>query len=428
MAESFDFHEQRSGGLSVVGFVLTVCAIFSSLGWYVTDLQGGGAAAIGAGVSPERGEQIFWGKGTCHTCHSVGERGNMKRCPNQGESKDGAPMGERAVQRAKERSEQTGNPYTATDYLVESIAHPSAYVVKGYPDKLMPLTFTGQIDLDAEEVMSVVAYLQGIGGDTRLEEIARSMGRFGQPIYNKASLAGLGEPVRTISFPTPAWDPDVLLPEQFADYQGLKPGEREGWRRSKLSEEQKEIFTDVEAEWNTEGRAVFQRKKCWQCHEIAGEDFGAMQPGKVGPDLTSIGAIQKTEYIIESILTPNAMIVPPLEDHSDKGRSKMPGYAEQLKVQELIQLAHYLSNRKGPPPEAPDAAAADNATATEEPEPEPKPEPEPEPDNATAADNDTASDNDTAATDNDTAAADNDTAAADNDTAADNETGTGDGP
>src|SRR5204863_4332099 len=52
------------------------------------------------------------------------------------------------------------------------------------------------------------------------------------------------------------------------------------------------------------GERVFRRKEmgCVLCHSIGGVG------GKVGPDLTSIGASAQVDYLIESILYPNRKI------------------------------------------------------------------------------------------------------------------------
>jgi len=39
--------------------------------------------------TPEAGEKLFWGRGTCHVCHRIGKRGYALRGPNLGDSKDG---------------------------------------------------------------------------------------------------------------------------------------------------------------------------------------------------------------------------------------------------------------------------------------------------------------------------------------------------
>ena len=353
--------------MSVFSFIFAVAGVFIYIGWYVTDIQGGGVANIGSGVSPERGEALFWGDGNCHTCHSMGDRGSMKRCPNLGDSEIGPSIGERAALRARERTEQTGVEYTATAYLVECIANPSAYVVEGFPDNLMPLVYTGQIDLDPEEVMSVITYLQTIGGEMDVEALTQAMSRFGQPILQKDRLKNADPVIVPVDLPYPEWE--VFEPEQFAVYHKIIGDEaRAAYRADSLDEEQQEIYEEILEEWIEEGEAIFTAKKCWQCHEIKGKDFGALEAGNVGPDLTSIGSIQPREYIMESILTPDALIVPPLEDHSVDGRSKMPSYAEQIQVTDLMKLAVFLSHQTGVTTES--GAESVNDTETEETEAE----------------------------------------------------------
>ena len=113
-------------------------------------------------------------------------------------------------------------------------------------------------------------------------------------------------------------------------------------------------------EWITEGQEVYAAKKCWQCHVIAGKDFGALEKGKVGPDLSSIGAIQPREYMIESIINPDALVVPPVDEHTAEGRSKMPNYVEQIPLNDLMKLAVFLSAQTTAPPES--AAEPDSLT------------------------------------------------------------------
>src|SRR3989304_9999026 len=105
-------------------FLIVVLSIFPAGGSAVTNLTGGEKKAGGAvDISPEGGEAIFWGKGRCYTCHSLGDNGSAVRCPNLGVwgDKFPLPIGQRAAERAKERQAATGQPYTTTDYLVESL-------------------------------------------------------------------------------------------------------------------------------------------------------------------------------------------------------------------------------------------------------------------------------------------------------------------
>jgi len=50
------------------------------------------------------------------------------------------------------------------------------------------------------------------------------------------------------------------------------------------------------------GEAVFRRKElsCFQCHAIGGAG------GQVGPDFMSLGASAPVDYLVESILVPDA--------------------------------------------------------------------------------------------------------------------------
>ena len=54
----------------------------------------------------------------------------------------------------------------------------------------------------------------------------------------------------------------------------------------------------------TRGEAIFRRNdlSCFKCHAIGGAG------GKVGPDLISLGASAQPDYIVESLLNPNAKV------------------------------------------------------------------------------------------------------------------------
>ncbi len=109
--------------------LLVLLGAFLWIGYAITGLTGGERRTSAAfEISPEGGEAIYWGKGRCFTCHSVGDRGSAVRGPNHGQFGERFPlaMGARAVERAAARSKKTGNTFTAVDYLVESLADPGA--------------------------------------------------------------------------------------------------------------------------------------------------------------------------------------------------------------------------------------------------------------------------------------------------------------
>ena len=108
----------------VFGFLVITILLYNWIGYAITDLSGGAKEPTGAvDMSPEGGEALYWGKGRCYTCHSLGGQGSAVRGPNHGQfgEKFPLPMGARAAERAKERSEKTGNAFTAIDYVIESI-------------------------------------------------------------------------------------------------------------------------------------------------------------------------------------------------------------------------------------------------------------------------------------------------------------------
>lgn len=229
-------------------FMLLVLGTFLWIGQAITAMTGGAKkAASVVEVSPEGGETIFWGKGRCYTCHSLGGQGSAVRCPNLGQfgEKFALAIGARAEERARERSEETGEEYTATDYLVESLAKPDAYLVEGYKNE-MAIVYAPPISLSLDEIKAVISYLQSQGGDLDMETI-EAPSEIAATYYARISAASAAG--------------------------GGDPGAGE------------EVFAD----------------NCSECHQIAGE-------GEViGPALDGIAG-RGLKFITESILTPGKKI------------------------------------------------------------------------------------------------------------------------
>ena len=181
-------------------FILLVITLgaFLWVGAAVTSLTGGEHRTSGeVEISPEGGETIFWGKGRCFTCHSIGGQGSAVRCPNLGQfgSRFLLPIGARAHERAEQRSQQTGQDYTATDYLIESLAKPDAYLVEGYKNE-MAIVYAPPISLTLNDIKAVLSYLQSQGGDLDMEAI-ESPSELGNEYFERiaaASAAGGGDP------------------------------------------------------------------------------------------------------------------------------------------------------------------------------------------------------------------------------------------
>ena len=222
------------------------------------------AALIGGAVeaTPEAGEKIFWGKGACHTCHSIAGRGSAIRGPNLGETgPSGLPVGARAMKRAEERTKQTGKTYSATDYLLESLMEPDAYLVEGF-SKLMPIAWRPPIALKPDEIRAVVTYLQSVGGNVDLAAIDNSpfLAQLQAVVAAGRSQASSGTGPKLLI----SGDPQLG----------------------------KELF------FNADSPAA-----CAKCHMVG--DKGS----NVGPELTTIAAAQPLDYLIDSILEPSKVIV-----------------------------------------------------------------------------------------------------------------------
>lgn len=205
--------------------------------------------ANGGELTPAAGEALFWGKGRCFTCHSVGDRGGERRCPNLGSQGELPAIGARAAARAADLTAKQGRALTPTGYLVESLLNPSAYVVDGFKPE-MPAVMKAPLSLSADEVRAIVVYLQSLGGsvDAAAIELPTSA----------SAAAAAAEP----------WKPDL-------------PGD---------AARGEHLFFDPAG------------PGCATCHKV-GERGGA-----IGPELTHVGGVRGGAELVESILEPSARI------------------------------------------------------------------------------------------------------------------------
>jgi mono/diheme cytochrome c family protein len=111
------------------------------------------------------GQKIFFGKGQCALCHSIGPS-EAARCPNL---------------------EGVGGKLTR-DFIYESLTHPQAYIFKDYrqtPPKVFPATMPHinkpPVDLSEAELLAVVSFAQSLGGEVtvRPEEFLALMPKTG---------------------------------------------------------------------------------------------------------------------------------------------------------------------------------------------------------------------------------------------------------
>jgi len=152
--------------LKIFGFTFFVVAFYSYVGHWVPQKETypPETLEIRADLSTEEmveiGEKIVSGKGTCLGCHTIGSDASSLRFP------DLAGVGARA--RAREEG------HTDVDYLAEALYDPNAYIVEGFQPG-MPTINKPPIGLTDQEILTVIAYLESLGGtpsvtmDTKLK-------------------------------------------------------------------------------------------------------------------------------------------------------------------------------------------------------------------------------------------------------------------
>src|SRR5262249_4219384 len=153
--------------LKVFAFNVVVIAFFLYVGNSIPQLgQDPPKELVLAADAPvedfiKAGQDIFYGKGTCALCHEIGKKG--ERCP------DLAGVGARAETRIHEERYH-GKATNGTEYIVESIMDPVAYVVEGYQPSMPPTIGRQLSDL---EFVAVVSFLQSQGGEVTVNGQSR---------------------------------------------------------------------------------------------------------------------------------------------------------------------------------------------------------------------------------------------------------------
>ncbi len=167
---------------------------------------------------------------------------------------------------------------SGAEYLVESVYNPNAFIVSGYPKNQMQPVNKPPIALSHDEILAIIAYLNTLGGTTDMNFVER--------------ITQVQEP----------WRQGLLKAEEGEDK--FRPPVFKG---------------DVEA-----GDENFQGI-CVKCHRVGTEGRD------IGPELSKIGASQSGEYILESILDPNAVIVRGYKETivmwKERGRESLRGAA-----------------------------------------------------------------------------------------------------
>jgi cytochrome c2 len=200
---------------------------------------------------------------------------------------DLAGAGERAETRIKEERYK-GKATNGAEYLVESLMDPTTYVVEGYQPSMPPV---GR-QLSDLELVAAIAFLQSQGGEVTVN---------GQSRFPKWRGEGGGAvPAAAAATPAP-----------------------------------------VAAPSGASGQELVQQWGCVACHKLDG-------PEKLlGPSLWDIGARQDTNYIRESILQPDTVVVEGFPAGLMKGTLDGSGFYQKVPLQDLNAIVDYLTSLKG---------------------------------------------------------------------------------
>ncbi len=207
-------------------------------------------SAMSAEQLTAKGKQVFGTSGNrCSQCHTIS--GAPGRGPNLG------GIGASAISRALERSAATGKKITAQDYLLESMMKPSAYVVKGYASpSIMPEAYKSPMDLSEEDMKSLVAYMESLGGKVTMTAVTMIA----------------------------------------ADW------------RAEIVSAKKANMTPLRGDIANGKKIFYERMRCIACHmtTVDGKTIGGM----LGPDLSRVGEIRGADSLKALISNPPGDIMP----------------------------------------------------------------------------------------------------------------------
>lgn len=266
-------------GIKIFLFVIAVLAFYSYVGNTVPQkiTYPPETAELNADMTTDElalaGSEIVAGKGTCLGCHTIGSAESLLRFPDLGGI--GAIAGDRIAGKS------------AIEYLAESLYDPGAYIVDGF---LPGMPFIGRppIGLTDDEILAVMAYLQGLGGTPTIT-LATTHSFSGQGASESAAAAA------------PAGVAGAGL----------------------------------------DGQGVFETYLCGTCHNI--DDPGRL----VGPSLFDVGTRLTKAEIYEAIMDPDATIAEGYPGQVMSATLAASGFATKVSAGEVRLLVEFLALHTG---------------------------------------------------------------------------------
>ncbi len=219
------------------------------------------------------GEEIVATKGTCLACHTIGSDA-PGRFPDLG------GIGARAASRKPGLND--------VDYLAESLYEPNAYIVDGFnPGMISPAK--PPVSLTDAEILTVIAYLQSLGGK-----------------------------------------PSVTMQTRLK-YAGQAPGPAKSAPAA----------TTLAGGAGLDGPQLLQNYACVTCHKLD-------TPEKlIGPSLYDVGKRLSTAKLYESIMDPDATLAEGFPPGVMIATLRAVQFYDKVSAGEIKTMVEYLASRKG---------------------------------------------------------------------------------
>lgn len=224
----------------------------------------------------EIGKTIAQGKGICLTCHTIGRSGALRFPDLEG-------IGTRAANRIPGLSD--------VQYLAQSLYEPDTYVVEGF-NPGMPRINKAPIGLTNDEILTVIAYLQSLGGTPSVTMETKHA-------YNGGGEEALAEAV------------DAATEERAA----------------------------------SSGESLFERYGCAACHSTAPPAAGDAPPSL---SLYALGERLDHNAILVAILDPdNIPTLSESKSQEKKAAMEAAGVYNKATLDEIRAIAEFLAAPRG---------------------------------------------------------------------------------
>lgn len=179
-------------------------------------------------------------------------------------------------------------------------------------------TLLGQASLTPQQLVTLAPYLS-LAGPIQLRDLIRPFGRDRRPEVATAFLDAMDKARSVLSLPVPEFSDIVKrYPPELRDRANALLDRIEAEEARQVAQVDR-LLPLLKTGDAANGRKVFfgKKSKCATCHRVGSEG------GKIGPDLTTIGANRSPADLLESIVLPSATIVREYDPYSvvtTKGR------------------------------------------------------------------------------------------------------------